>query len=109
MPTPKKAKKGELIRSLLTSSDVPDSYVDIFDNVLKTDSTDSGRIGPSAVSRVLSAANLGADDQARIMTTIMPGGDSLGRNEFNVLLALIGLAQEREDITLDGVDERRRS
>lgn len=111
LPTPKKAPRGELIKSLLPASDVPDSYIDLFDNVLKDGINEGGRISPSGISRVLSAGSLGADAQARIMNLIAPGGQpaSLGRNEFNVLLALIGLAQEGEDITLDGVDERRRS
>jgi sorting nexin-8 len=111
MPTPKKAPRGELIKNLLPASDVPDSYIDIFDNVLKSDSTEGGKISSSGISRVLSAGHLVADEQARIINIIAPGGQisGLGRDEFNVLLALIGLAQEREDITLDGVDERRRS
>jgi sorting nexin-8 len=110
MPTPKKASRAELIKSLLPSSAVPDSYVDIFDHVNAGDDGTVGKISPSGVSRVLSAANLGADEQTRIMNLIAPEGLStnLGRNEFNVLLALVGLAQEREDITLDSVDERRR-
>jgi sorting nexin-8 len=111
MPTPKKAPRGELIKSLLPASDVPDSYIDVFDNVLKNGDSEGGKISPSGVSKVLSAGNLSGDDQARILSLIAPGGQvaSLGRNEFCVLLALIGLAQEREDISLDGVDERRRS
>ena len=111
MPTPKKAPRGELIKNLLPASDVPDSYIDIFDNVLNSGDSEGGMINSSGISRVLSTGNLSVDDQSRIMNIIAPGGQtsSLGRNEFNVLLALIGLAQEREDITLDGVDERRRS
>ena len=45
------------------------------------------------------------------MALVAPGGANeldLGRNEFNVLLALGGLAQEGEVVSLDGVDERRR-
>jgi sorting nexin-8 len=111
LPTPKKAPRGELIKILLPASDVPDSYTDLFDNVLKSGDSEGGKISPSGVSKVLSAANLSGDDQAKILSLIAPGGQvaSLGRNECNVLLALIGLAQEREDISLDGVDERRRS
>lgn len=111
LPTPKKAPRGELIKTLLPASDVPDSYVDLFDNVLKNGDSDGGKVSPSGFSKVLSSGNLSVDDQARILSLITPGGQvaSLGRNEFNVLLALIGLAQEREDISLDGVDERRRS
>ena len=110
MPTPKKGSRGELIKSLLPASGVPDTYIDLFDSVLKGGDSEGGKVSSSGVTRVLSAANLGADDQARITNLIAPGGQapSLGRNEFNVLLALIGLAQEREDITLDSVDERRR-
>jgi sorting nexin-8 len=111
MPTPKKAPRGELIKNLLPASDVPDSYIDLFDNALKGGDSEGGKISPSGISKVLTAANLSGDDQARILNLIALGGHiaSLGRNEFNVLLALIGLAQEQEDITLDSVDERRRS
>lgn len=110
MPTPKKAARSELIRNLLDSASVPDSYVDTFDAILKIDGG-GGKITPAGITKVLSAGKLGADEQSRITNLITSGGQltDLGRNEFNVLLALIGLAQENEDITLDGVDERRRS
>jgi len=110
MPTPKKAHRGELTKSLLPASEVPDFYIDTFDRVLRGDGA-GGKISSAGVAKVLSAGNLGADDQLRIMSIISPGGQSsdLGRNELNVLLALIGLAQEHEDITLDSVDERRKS
>jgi sorting nexin-8 len=111
LPTPKKASRGELVKTLLPASEVPDSYVDLFDNVLKGGDSEGGKISSSGVNKVLSAGNLSGNDQARILSVIAPGGQvtSLGRSEFNVLLALIGLAQEHEEISLDGVDERRRS
>jgi sorting nexin-8 len=111
MPTPKKAARGELIKNLLPASDVPDSYIDTFDDVTKGADNVGGKISVNGIAKVLSTANLGADDQSRIVSVISSGGQltDLGRNEFNVLLALIGLAQEHEDITLDGVDERRKS
>jgi sorting nexin-8 len=110
MPTPKKATRGELMRSLLPSSDVPDSYHDIFDSVLQEDSQSGGKVTSAGVAKLLSATKLGADEQSQIMNIISSGGQlaDLGKNEFNVLLALIGLAQEHEDITLDGIDDRRR-
>lgn len=110
MPTPKKAARGELVKSLLDGAEVPDSYIDVFDNLLKSDGS-SGKISPAGVAKTLSAGNLSADAQSRIMSLVTSGGQlsDLNRNEFNVLLALIGLSQENEDITLDGVDERRRS
>jgi sorting nexin-8 len=111
MPTPKKASRGELIKTLLPASDVPDSYIDTFDNVMNGGDGSEGKINSSGISKVLSAGSLSADDQTKIMNLVAPVGrePSLGRNEFNVLLALIGLAQEHEDVTLDGIDERRRS
>jgi sorting nexin-8 len=115
MPTPRKPQtRADLVRSLLPSSDVPDSYVETFDTVVAQDGS-GGRITSGGVARTLAAAKLGADAQARIMGIIVPGDDSdgngavaLDRNQFNVLLALIGLAQEGEAVGLDGVDERRR-
>ena len=111
IPTPKKAARGDLIKSLLPASDVPDNYIDLFDNVVNGGDGVGGKISAAGVTRVLSAGKLGADEQSRILSLISSSGQlsDLSRNEFNVLLALIGLAQEHEDITLDGVDERRRS
>lgn len=111
MPTPQKASRGELIQNLLPSSAVPDSYIETFDNVLAAGDGAGGKVNAAGVAKVLSAGNLTADDQSRIVSVITKGGQiaDLSRNEFNVLLALIGLAQEHEDITLDGVDERRKS
>jgi sorting nexin-8 len=111
LPTPQKAKRGELIQTLLPASEVPDSYIDTFDNVLRGGDGVGGKVGAAGVAKVLSAGSLSADDQSRIVNVIAKGGQivDLSRNEFNVLLALVGLAQENEDITLDGVDERRKS
>lgn len=111
MPTPQKPTRGELIQSLLPASDVPDSYIETFDNVLRGGDGVRGKISAAGVAKVLSASKLGADDQSRIVSIITRGDQvaDLSRNEFNVLLALIGLAQENEDVTLDGIDERRRS
>ncbi|KAE9370497.1 hypothetical protein N431DRAFT_411906 [Stipitochalara longipes BDJ] len=111
LPTPKKAARGDLIKNLLPASDVPDSYIDTFDDIIKGGDGIGGKITAAGGTRVLSAAKLGADEQSRIMSIISSGGQlsDLSRNEFNVFLALIGLAQEHEDITLDSVDERRRN
>ena len=112
IPPPKKAARGELIRQLLPASNVPAIYTQMYEGLLAEDQENSGgRISASGVARTLSAGQLGADDQSRIMNIITAGGQlsDIGRNEFNVLLALIGLAQEHEDITLDGVDDRRGS
>jgi sorting nexin-8 len=111
LPTPKKASRGDLIKNLLPASDVPDSYVDTFDAIIKAGDGLGGKITAAGATKILSAAKVGADEQSRIVSIVSSGGQlpDLSRNEFNVFLALIGLAQEHEDITLDSVDERRRS
>lgn len=109
IPVPKKASKGDLLKTLLSSSDVPDSYIETFDSLTNGGSSNGGKISSEDVGRVLSAGGVNADQANKILSIVAPdGGAELNRNEFNVFLALIGLAQEFEDITLDGVDERRR-
>lgn len=113
MPPPKRAGRQNLIKTLLPASDVPDTYVDAYDLILDSSDRGGAGIGLTTIRQILSSSSLTAADQAKILNLVLPGGhessDSLGRNEFNVLLALVGLAQEGEDITFDAVDERRSS
>jgi sorting nexin-8 len=113
MPTPKKAARQNMLKTLLPPTSVPESYVDAFDTVLNANDKTGVGISLTGVKNILNTSNLSSDDQSRILNLVVPGGqenvNGLGRSEFNVLLALIGLGQEGEDITLDGVDERRRS
>ncbi|KAI1840879.1 hypothetical protein JX265_006991 [Neoarthrinium moseri] len=111
LPTPRKPQsRAELIRGLLAGAEVPESYVEAFDHALREDGR-GGRVSPAGISKTLAAAKLDADSQARIMSILAPGGEEaeLTRDAFSVLLALVGLAQEGETISLDGVDERRRN
>ncbi|KAJ4403508.1 Sorting nexin mvp1 [Gnomoniopsis sp. IMI 355080] len=111
MPTPRKQhSRADLLRTLLPASDVPESYIETFDNVIREDGA-GGQVSSGGVTRVLASAKLDADAQAKIMSIVAPGGGevALGRNEFNVLLGLVGLAQEGETVSLDGIDERRRN
>jgi sorting nexin-8 len=113
MPTPKKAARRELVKNLLSATDVPESYIDSYDTVLDSKDRVGAGIGLTGIKNILASSGLSAADQAKILNFVVPGGQEsatgLGRSEFNVLLALIGLGQEGDDITLDGVDERRRS
>jgi sorting nexin-8 len=117
MPTPRKKKsRADVIRDLLPASDVPESYIETFDTVVRNDSAQGGRaVSSDGLAKLFAAARLSEPTtQARIVSLVTPEGSSsddiaLGRSEFNVLLALVGLAQEGEVISLDGVDERRRS
>lgn len=113
MPTPKKAAKRELVKNLLPATDVPESYIDSYDAVLDSKDRVGAGIGLTGLKNILASSGLSTADQSRILNLVVPGGQEsahgLGRSEFNVLLALIGLGQEGDEITLDGVDERRRS
>ncbi|KAI0456226.1 hypothetical protein F5B21DRAFT_469227 [Xylaria acuta] len=112
MPTPRKQQsRAELLRGLLAGVQVPSSYVDAFDGALAQDGRGGRTVAPAGIAKTLAAAKLGADQQVRIMNILAPSGGevSLGRDEFNVLLALIALAQEGEPMSLDSVDERRRN
>ncbi|OHE96555.1 sorting nexin mvp-1 [Colletotrichum orchidophilum] len=112
MPTPrKKQSRADVIRNLLSASDVPETYIETFDTVVREDGS-GGRVNAGGIAKLFAAARLGADQQAQIMSMVVPaaGGDiAVGRGEFNVLLALIALSQEGEHISLDTVDERRRN
>ena len=111
--TPKKAATGDLVKMLLPASDVPESYIDAYDLILDSGDKLGAGMSLDGVKKLLSSSGIKAEDQARILDLVIPGGQEpsagLARSEFNVLLALIGLAREDEDITLDGVDERRKS
>jgi sorting nexin-8 len=109
MPTPRKPQsRADVLKNLLPADSVPEEYITIFDNVVRENGT-GGKISVGGVTRTLASAKLGANDQARILSLIAPkeGEVALERSEFNVLLALIGLAQDEEAVTLDAVDERR--
>ena len=116
LPVSKKQSLGDLIKTLLPASDVPDSYIDTYDTLLDSDGLGGG-ISLTGVRKILEASGLSPEVQSKILGIVVPAGaeesasvgQGVGRGQVNVLLALIGLAQEDEEITLDGVDERRRS
>lgn len=111
MPTPKKQNRQNFVKNLLPATQVPDSYVDAYDALLDSEESRGAGISLTAVRKLLASSRLSASDQDRILNIVVPGqqsASSVDRGEFNVLLALIGLAQEEEEISLDGVDERRK-
>lgn len=113
MPTPKKAGRSQLVRNLLPANSVPESYVDAFDTLVESDyRTGSGSVSLAGARKIFEGSGLDVAEQSKIIGLVASGqepSNGLSRSEFNVLVALAGLAQEKEDITLDGVDERRRS
>lgn len=112
MPTPKKQNRQDFVKNLLPPTQVPESYVDAYDTLIASEESRGAGLTLSAVRSLLASSNLSAGDQDRILDIVLPSGQdsasALGRGQFNVLLALIGLGQEEEEITLDSVDERRK-
>lgn len=111
MPTPKRVSKSELVKTLLPASDVPESYIDAFDTLVDSGyKVDEGKIGIAGVKKIFDGSSVYTSNQDKILKLVTGGqGNALDRNEFNVLLALIGLSQENEEASLDSVDERRKS
>ena len=112
----KRASRTELVKTLLPDTDVPESYIDAYDRVLDAGDRVGAGIGLTSVREVLAGSGLSASEQARVLNLVVSGElDSgrtdigVGRGEFSVLLALVGLAQEGEELTLDAVDDRRKS
>lgn len=113
MPTPKKNARHDLVKNLLPGTGVPEPYIDAFDIVLDAGDRVGSGVGITGVKNILESSGLSAADRTKILNFTVPGGqetvNGVGRGEFNVLLALIGLAQEGDDISLDSVDDRRNS
>lgn len=108
--TPKKAGgRGDQVKSLLANAAVPDSYVDAYDALLATGQAAGAGVSVDGARIVMSEAGLPEGKKAQILRVVGEQKTSLGRNEFLVLMALIGLAQEEDELSLDAVDERRKS
>lgn len=112
IPASKRTARHELVKTLLPATDVPESYIDAYDLLLNSGHKVGSGVGLTGVRELLSSSGLNAADQAKVLDLVVPGQqenpNGLGRGEFNVLFALVGLAQEGEDLTLDAVDERRK-
>ncbi|CAK39011.1 uncharacterized protein An04g09250 [Aspergillus niger] len=109
----KRTSKEEIVKTLLPDSDVPETYIDAYDLVLSAGDRVGTGVGLTSIREILSGSGLSATDQAKILNLVISGdsdsSNGLGRGEFSVLLALVGLAQEGEDLTFDAVDDRRKS
>ncbi|KAI9825921.1 MAG: hypothetical protein M1819_000440 [Sarea resinae] len=112
-PTPKRAARGNLVKTLLPAAEVPESYIDTYDALLDSGDRVGAGLSLTGIKKLLADSGLSAEDQGKVLDIVLPDDHEaehgVGRGEFNVLLALIGLAQEKEDISLDGVDDRRKN
>ncbi|TQS38255.1 hypothetical protein Golomagni_01245 [Golovinomyces magnicellulatus] len=103
----KKSVRKKAMRNLPQLSLVPKRYDEIFLKKRKHDSINDV-IKVDAIINVLAESRLFPQDERLILQKIFQESQpsDLTRNEFNVMLALIGLAQASEKITLDGVLQR---
>lgn len=112
LPAPRTGgkKTGPSASTLLNSTDTPDAY-----GVLFSQAGPSGdRITFTNLRKMLDNSGLSSAVIDRIVELVLPSSSEfdrvergVSRGEFNVAMALIALAQEGEDITLDSVDERK--
>ncbi|KAJ6164773.1 hypothetical protein N7470_003445 [Penicillium chermesinum] len=93
--TARRTARRDPLRTLLPATDVPESYVDAYDLILNS----GDGVGHRHQGKILNLVVSGDQDS--------PSG--LGRAEFNVLLALVGLAQKGEDLSFDTVDDYRKN
>ncbi|KAJ5718397.1 hypothetical protein N7488_004043 [Penicillium malachiteum] len=110
--TAKRTARRDLVRTLLPATDVPESYIDAYDLILNSGDRVGSGVGLTSVREILSSSGLSASIQDKILNLVVSAdhesSGGLGRAEFNVLLALVGLAQEGEDLSFDAVDDRRK-
>ena len=105
-PTAKKGGRGSLVKSLLPASAVPEQYIDAFDALLEAGDGVGNGVSVDGAKKLLASSGIASETQSKILEIVaQPDQDvaGLGRNEFNVLFALVGLAQEGDDVTLDTI------
>src|SRR4051794_35479985 len=71
IPTPKKAARGSLVKSLLPVSDVPEAYIDTYDVLLEQG---DGAVHLSAAKKLLRDSGLPEDAQTRILGIVSQPG-----------------------------------
>jgi sorting nexin-8 len=103
----KRAARSSLVKTLLSGNDVPEVYVNVYDKLLAESGGSS--VSLEVVRKLLQAGGVHGDEASKIERTVCPAGQGLGSGEVFVLIAMVGLAQEGEEVSLDGADERRKS
>lgn len=110
----------DVVKTLVNegNSNLPPAYAQVYERVIieyPAGGFGSG-ISVAGVKRVLDEAGLGEDEGAgrRIKESVVGISGigveaSIGKAEFNVLMAMIGLAQEGKEVSIDEVDDRRKS
>ncbi|CUS14407.1 unnamed protein product [Tuber aestivum] len=108
------APPADISKTLLTkeNANIPERYDFLYESFLdQFRNLDGGGVSLAGVKQVLKEADAdGYGIEDKILGILMKGGKrGIGREEFYVLLALVGLEQQGEEVTIDGVDDLRRS
>lgn len=102
LPSPRKKVD---IGSLLNDADIPDLYIDLFEAASR-----GNRLAMSELRQMMERANVTSSDQDRIAGLLNAQSDTtLTRGQANVAFLLIALAQQGETLSMDAVDDRKRS
>lgn len=112
IPVLRRGADNDIVKNLLTvdNASLPEEYVDYFDSLLAQYGNPDDMISAEGVGRILEEGGVDQNARERIWGVIMKGAkENINRDEVNVLLAMVGLAQEGDEISIDGVDDRRRS
>ena len=110
--TPKKQARSDLVKNLLSGDSVPDLYIDTFDSLADEGFVQGSEVNERGLEKLFEAGRIDANSRTQITELVSAGArdkKTFSRSEINVVLALVGLAQEGEEVSLDSVDERRRS
>ena len=105
--SPDQVSSSKFVKRLIPSSAIPSRYVDIFDSISQEDDGFNGEINAAGIAKTFACSMLDKEVEQLILKVLYAGNQttSLDRNEYNVLLALIGFAQERREISLNNVNQ----
>ncbi|RPA98097.1 hypothetical protein L873DRAFT_1828630 [Choiromyces venosus 120613-1] len=116
LPTPRRGGgvPADVAKTLLTKENatIPERYDFLYELFLEQfRSTDgSGGVNLAGIKQVLREMDADGYEIDKIMGILVKDGkQSISREEFYVLLALVGLEQQGEEVTIDGVDDSRRN
>ena len=114
LPTARRGAPTDISKTLLTkeNANIPERYNFLYESFFEQfRSPDGNGITLDGIKQVLKEADAdGYGIEDKILSILIKGGkQSIGREEFYVLLALVGLEQQGEEVTIDGVDDSRRS
>lgn len=97
---------------LLTESNakIPEYYFSVFEVLLQQyPSRSRDAVSPDAIEKVLTEAELGNNSRDIVWNILGEKKDAWNRSEIWALLCMVGLISEGEEVSMDSIDDRRRS